>query len=144
MSNRLRTTSWILLVVIGSLTLLGGLGSLWVAYATDVDQLGGSSLRDLAGDRADVVTAVRARRATAAAYACGFAALFLFVAAGPYRRGERWSWWALLVSTLAMALPTLLRVPLLGTRAGTGTALLVTLLVGLALALDARRLKPAA
>ena len=98
-----------------------------------------------------MATAVRARRATAAAYAAGFATLFLAITLVPYRRGEVWAWWALSAGTLVVSVLILLRVPLLGIRLGApaavtwaGTALttLVQLaVVALGLAFGAGRLR---
>jgi hypothetical protein len=98
-----------------------------------------------------VETALRSRRSTAAAYSAGFATLFLLITVGPYRRGEVWAWWALLVGMLVPSLLILLRVPLLGTglagTTGGGTAmgaLLQLLIVGVGLALGAGRLQKSA
>ncbi len=76
----MKTASWIILVVVGALTLLGSLVSLGRAYSSAGDQIGPASLAELSVGRPEVATAVRARRATAAAYAAGFATLFLAIA----------------------------------------------------------------
>ena len=146
----MKTASWVLLAVAGALTLLGSLASLGVAYGTDRDQIGPASLGELSAGRPDVATAVRARRATAAAYGAGYATLFLLITLGPYRRGDVWAWWALLAGMLVVAVLIVLRVPFLGIRlttpsavTGAGTALssLVQLVVvGLGLGLGAERL----
>jgi|GraSoiStandDraft_41_1057321.scaffolds.fasta_scaffold180325_2 hypothetical protein len=146
----MKTASWIILVVVGALTLLGSLFSLGLAYSSARDQIGPASLTELSVGRPEVATAVRARRATAAAYAAGFATLFLAITLGPYRRGDVWAWWALAGGTLVVSVLILLRVPFLGIRlgapgavTGAGTALgtLVQLVVvGLGLALGAGRL----
>ena len=142
----MKTASWIILVVVGALTLLGSLASLGIAYGSARDQLGPASLTELSVGRPEVATAVRARRATAAAYAAGFATLFLAITLGPYRRGDVWAWWALAGGTLVVSVLILLRVPFLGVRlgapaavTGAGTALgtnvqLVVVGVGLAFA----------
>jgi hypothetical protein len=147
----MKTASWILLAVVGALTLLGSIGSSAIAYGTDRDQIGPASLADLSAGRPDVATAVRARRATAAAYGAGFATLFLLIALGPYRRGDVWAWWALLVGMLVVTVLILLRVPLLGvpltspaavTGAGTALSSLIQLaVVAVGLALGAGRLQ---
>ena len=146
----MKTASWVILVVVGALTLLGSVVSLGLAYSSAQDQIGPASLADLSVGRPEVATAVRARRATAAAYGAGFATLFLAITLGPYRRGDVWAWWALLAGTLVVSVLILLRVPFLGIRlgapgavTGAGTALssLVQLVVvGLGLALGAGRL----
>jgi hypothetical protein len=146
----MKTASWIILGVVGTLTLLGSLASLRLAYGSTDDQLGPASLTELSAGRPDVATAVRARRATAAAYGAGFATLFLAITVGPYRRGDVWAWWALLAGMLVVSVLILLRVPFLsinlaapGAVTGAGTALstLVQLgVVGLGLTLGAGRL----
>ena len=148
----MKTSSWVILVVAGVLTLLGSLSSLGIAYSSlREDRIGPATLTELSVGRPAVATAVRARRATAAAYGAGFATLFLAIALGPYRRGDVWAWWALLAGTLVVAVAILLRVPFLGinlgapaavTGAGTALTSLVQLgVVGLGLALDAGRLR---
>ena len=146
----MKKASWIILTVVGALTLLGSLVSLSVAYSSVQDQIGPATLDELSLGRPEVAIALRARRATAAAYGAGFATLFLAIALGPYRRGDVWAWWALLAGTLVVSGLILLRVPLLGiqlgaaaavTGAGTALASLVQVAVaGLGLALDTGRL----
>jgi len=139
----MRTASWVLLTLVGAVTLTAGLGSANLAYhgAEDRIMYGGVEMRDLAAGREDVAVALRGRRGTAASYAVGFATLFLFVVLGPYRRGEVWSWWALLVSSLVLMMLMALRIPLLGTRASADVAAIQFGVVIVALVLDVRRLK---
>ena len=147
----MKTASWVLLTLAGALTLLGSLASAGIAYGTDADQIGPASLEELSAGRPEVAMAVRARRATAAAYGAGFATLFLLISVGPYRRGDVWAWWALLGGLLVVSVLILLRVPLLrvpsaeaSAAAGTGTAvasLIQLLIVGVGLALGAGRLR---
>jgi hypothetical protein len=146
----MKTASWIILTLAGGLTLLGSLVSLGIAYGSVQDQIGPATLAELSVGRPDVAIAVRARRATAAAYGAGFATLFLAITLGPYRRGDVWAWWALFAGILIVSGLILLRVPLLGiqlgtaaavTGAGTALASIVQLAVaGLGLALGMRRL----
>ena len=144
----MKTASWVLLALAGALTLLFSLLSAERAYGTYNDHIGGVSVSKLSAERPEVETAVRARRATAAAYSAGFATFFLLISVGPYRRGEVWAWWALLVGMLVVSVLILLRLPLLGTglngSVGGGTAmasLTQLLLVGAGLALGAGRLR---
>ena len=137
----MKTTSWVILVIVGALMLLGSLASLGRAYISAEDQIGAASLAELSAGRPELAAAVRARRATAAAYAAGFATLFLAITLGPYRRGDVWAWWALLAGTLVVSLLILLRIPFLGTRLGAPAALIQLVVVGLGLALGAGRLK---
>jgi hypothetical protein len=146
----MKTASWILLTVMGGLTMLGSLLSVGIAYRGPDDQIGPARMTELASGRPAVATAIRARRATAGSYGVGFATLFLAITLGPYRRREVWAWWALLAGMLAVCLLIVLRVVFLDVRlttpgavTGAGTALgsLIQLaLVGLGLALDASRL----
>jgi hypothetical protein len=126
---------------VGALTLLAGIVSATRAYSKLPDSYGGVEVHVLAAGRSEVETALYGRRGTAAAYSVGFATLFLFVVLGPYRRGDRWSWWALLAALLVLSLVVLARIPLLGSSHGTG-AVEIQLGVGLlALLLDMGRLK---
>lgn len=142
----MKCASWIILVVIGSMTLLLSLNSLRIAYSSAPDRIGPASLAELSEGRPEVATAIRARRATAASYAAAFCTLFLAIALVPYRRGEIWAWWALAAGMLVLAGLLLLRVPLLGIPlgsavAGTARAGLIQLaIVAAGLALGAGRL----
>jgi amidase len=133
--------SWIVLALAGALTVLASLASLSNAYFSGQEQIGGVAIDKLADGNPQVITALRARRATAAAYAAGFGAFLLMIAVGPYRRGDAWAWYAILVGTLTQTLLAFARIPFLGTRAGTGTALVQLVVVGVGLALGAGRLR---
>ena len=144
----MKTASWVLLALAGVVTLGYSLLSVERAYGTYNDQIGGVSVQKLSEGRPEVETAVRARRATASAYSAGFATLFLLIILGPYRRGDVWAWWALLVGMLVVSVVILLRIPLLDTgvggSAGGGAAVgsfVQLLLVGAGLALGAGRLR---
>ena len=139
----MKKASWILLVLVGALTLLGSFASLYTAYAGGApDPLTPSiMLDDVAAGRPEVATAIRARRGTAAAFAAAYAVLFLAVVLGPYRRGDAWSWWTLLAAALTLGIFIMARVPALGTRAGAGTGLVQLTVVIVALLLDVRRLR---
>ncbi|HLW79221.1 MAG TPA: hypothetical protein VKU44_06440 [Terriglobia bacterium] len=136
----MKTASWIILLIVGALTLLGSLVSLGRAYVSAQDEIGPASLSELAAGRPEVATAVRARRATSAAYAAGFATLFLAILLGPYRRGDVWAWWTLLAGTLAVTVLTLLRLAFLDTRLGVPAAAIQLVVAGLGLALGTGRL----
>ena len=137
----MKTTSWVILVIVGALMLLGSLASLGRAYISAEDQIGPASLAELSTGRPEVAAAMRARRATAAAYAAGFATLLLAIALGPYRRGDVWAWWAILTGTLVVSVLILLRIPFLGIRLGAAAALIQLVMVGLGLAFGAGRLR---
>jgi hypothetical protein len=139
--------SWILLTLVGVITLLGSLGSLYTAYAPGTsarDDLGrGTSVQDVEAWRPEVAKAIKARRGTAAAFAAAYAVLFLSVVLGPYRRGDAWSWWALLAGAVTLGLLIALRIPALGTRVGAGTGIVQLAVVLVALLLDVRRVRAA-
>src|SRR5215212_11568384 len=106
-SRLLFFASWvILLIVIGAIAIFSLL-STWRAYTRTPDTLTGGftteqirqygdQIRERGGE--DAVKAFNGRRATAATWALGYALLGLAVVLVPYRRGERWAWWALLIS----------------------------------------------
>jgi len=138
----MKTISWILLTVVGLLLVLGGFASMTIAYFAPASSdviLGSTSLDDLEVSD-EVATALRARRGTAAAYAMGFASFMLWLVLGPYRKGQVWSWWAILCSAIVLAVPLMLRVPALGHRQGAMVGLLVLIVVVVGLLLDVRRL----
>ena len=135
--------SWILITIVAVLTLAAGVASTSVAYFGKDDEFGqgGAKLSEVAKERPELATAVRSRRATSAVYAVGWATFLLFVTLGPYRRGEKWAWWAILTATVVPAALSALRVPLLGTWLGVGPALTQAGVIVLGLLLDVRRLK---
>ena len=141
----MKKASWVLLTVVGALMLLGSFASLYTAYSHDApDPIGpGATVADVEAWRPEVATAIRARRGTAAAFAAAYAVLFLSVVLGPYRRGDAWSWWALLAAALTLGILIAARVPALGTRAGAGTGLVQLAVVIVALLLDVKRLRTA-
>jgi hypothetical protein len=136
---KLRTVSWVLLAVVGVLTLLVSFTSANLAY-NGMYPVGGVSIDDIAQGREAVLTGLRGVRGTSAAWAAAWATLFLVVVLGPYRRGDVATWWGILASVLVMSAVVALRVVLLDTQAGTGTALVLLLLVLLALLVDVKRL----
>jgi uncharacterized membrane protein (DUF2068 family) len=142
----MRKASWVLLTVVGALILLGSFASLFTAYKSGApDAITPSiSLEDVAAGRPEVATAIRARRATAAAFAAAYAVLFLSIVLGPYRHGDAWSWWSLLAAAVTLGILIMARVPALGTRAGSATGLIQLVVVVVALLLDVRRVRVAA
>lgn len=129
----MKTVSWIILLLVGVLVLAGSLESANIAYRPHRERIGGVELSHLAAGNARVEAALKARRGTAAAFAAGFATLFLFIVMGPYRRNDRGSWWAILVGTLVVTVLVLLRQPALGIgprSPGGGTSLEVLVLLG--------------
>ena len=134
----MKTVSWILLAIAAVLIVLGSLGSVTIAYfgAPSSDIITGSvSLQDMEISP-EAATALRGRRATAAAYGLSLGILMLFVILGPYRQGAAWAWWAILAAVILLCGTILLRILTLGTLQGAGTAGLILLVVIPALLLN--------
>jgi hypothetical protein len=137
----MKTASWILLAIAGSLLLLVSFASATLAYRGEYTIGPGQvKVQDVAAGRADVLEGLRGIRGTSAAYAAGYAALFLAIVLGPYKRGDVWAWWALLAALLLVVLISVARVPLLGSRWGIGTSVTPAGLMLLGLLLDVKRL----
>jgi hypothetical protein len=142
MGSKLRKASWVLLTIVGGLTLFISLASAFLAYLGDYP-IGGMPVAEVAGGRDGVLTALRGIRGTSAAFGAAFAVLLLGTVLGPYRRGDTGAWWTILLATLAMALIVLARIPTLGVALGQGgTPAAYTLggLIVLGLLLDVGRL----
>ena len=134
-SNLLFVASWVILLVVSAAIVLFSAESFWIAYTGKPDSLTReytlTQIGEQGGDQA--VKAFRGRRATAATWALAFGLLAIAVTLVPYRRGERWAWWALLVSLGLSQFLSLLRAVMLGTTGGVGTpaVLLAFVLLGL-------------
>jgi hypothetical protein len=128
--------SWVLLAILAALVAYLSINSTMRAYGGAPDSLTpGYSVADLAAVSPDAATAVHGRRATAATWALAYALLHGWIVLVPYRRGERWAWWALLMSLGISQLLSIARIPALGTNQGAAASgiLLAFLLVGLLL-----------
>lgn len=127
--------SWVILLVVSGMLLLASAQSLWIAYTGGQDGLTReytlTHIGEQGGDQA--VKAFRGRRATAATWAIGYGLLAIAVIWAPYRRGEKWAWWALFVSLGLSQFLSLGRAIMLGTTVGTATpaVLLAFVLLGL-------------
>jgi len=134
-SNLLFTASWVILLIISGAIVLISAGSLWRGYSGRPDGLtpeyGLSQIEEQGG--AQAAKAFRGRRVTAATWAIGYALLAIGVIWIPYRRGERWAWWALLASLGLSQLLSLARALALATTVGLATPalLLAFVLLGL-------------
>jgi len=139
---RFRTASWVMLVVIGGLGLVLSVLSAVNAYARGY-RIGPESVAAVAAGRPGVETALRGTRGTAAGYAAAYAVLLIGIAAGPYKRGDKGSWWAILASAFVLFLVVAIRQPALGTTLGLAGPTTALCLVLVALVLDGGRLKTA-
>jgi hypothetical protein len=140
---RLRTVSWVMLAIVAVLVLVASSGSALLAYSARPYQIGPAWLDQVAAGRAEVATALRGIRGTAAAFAAAYGSLLLCVVLGPYRRGEVWSWWAILIAAVVLFVFAAARQPLLGTTLGIAAPAIHLGVVALALILDGGRLKGA-
>ncbi len=139
MSSKLRTVSWVLLAIVGLLTLLASCVSAQLAY-WGTFPVGGVEIAEIAGDNNDLLLGLRGARGTAAGWAAAWSTLFLVVVFGPYRRGDLTAWWGILASAIVLGVVVALRVPVLGIQAGAVAALVLLLWVILALLVDVKRL----
>ena len=130
----LRTVSWVLLALAGVLVLLGSLDSANLAYR-GMYPVAGVSITDIASGREVVLLGLRGVRGTAAAWA----ALFLAVVLGPYRRGDVATWWGILASVLVLGAVAGVRVLFIRAQAGIGEPLALLVIVLIALLLDVKR-----
>jgi hypothetical protein len=140
-SNLMFIASWVILLVVSGAILLLSVSSLWIAYTGGRDGLTSeytlTQIGEQGGDQA--VKAFRGRRATAATWAMGYALLAIGVIWIPYRRGEKWAWWALLVSLGVSQFLSLGRAVMLTTTVGTGAPAILLAFVLLALLAGAPR-----
>ena len=135
----MRRASWILLALVGVGVFVIALTSANLAYRGDFP-VGGVSIGEIASGRDAVLEGLRGSRGTAAAWGAAWAALFLAVVIGPYRRGDVATWWGILASVLVLGAVVGARVMFLKSQAGTGTALVILVVVLVALLLDVKRL----
>jgi hypothetical protein len=136
----LRIISWILLTFLGAMTLLFSVGSASVGYTNGDDQFGDVAITELADGDEQLQKIIHGRRITAASFAAAYAVMFLLVVLIPYRRGEVWAWWAILIATLVLSVMIWLRVPTLGITLGASTGYTQLVVVVVALLLDVKRL----
>lgn len=134
-SKLLFMASWILLLLLTASVAALSVNSVGTAYGGAKDIITPThTLEQIASVTSqEVGLAIRGRRATAATWALGCALLSAFVILVPYRRGERWAWWALLISWGIPQFISLARAFALGTTVGTSGAglVLAVLLLGL-------------
>jgi hypothetical protein len=127
--------SWVILLVISAGIALVSLQSLAVAYGKSDETLTREyttvQIREQGGDEA--FKAFKARRVTAATWALAYALLAIVVTLVPYRRGEQWAWWALLIAIGVSQILSMARAVTVVTTSGAGTAgvLLAFMLLGL-------------
>ena len=140
-------TKWLFVVSVALLLLLAAsiaflsVTSAMGSLTRGQDQLApGYTLTQLNTISPEAAEATRGRRVTASAWALGYALLLAIVVFVPYRRGERWAWYAVLASVLVPQLLSIARIPMLGMFQGANTSIIVLVIAGLALAAGAPRM----
>ncbi|MEK6300702.1 MAG: hypothetical protein AABO41_08280 [Acidobacteriota bacterium] len=127
--------SWVILLVVSVLIALASAGSLFQGYSKADENITPDystvQMKEQGGEEA--FRAFKARRVTAATWALAYALLAIAVTLVPYRRGEQWAWWALLVAIGVSQVLSMARAVTVMTTAGAGTAgvLLAFMLIGL-------------
>lgn len=133
--------SWVLLAVLAAAVVFFSVTSTMGAFGRGPDYLTPAySIDQLATVSDEAALAIRGRRVTAATWAMAYALMLLYVVLVPYRRGERWAWWAVLLSMGIAQLFSVARVVGLGTQQGAGTSGILLVVVILALAAGAPRM----
>jgi hypothetical protein len=140
-SKLLFTASWVILLFVSVGVVLFSAESLWISYTGGPDGLTRDYTLTQIGEQGgeEAIKAFRGRRATAATWALAYALLAIAVVWAPYRRGEKWAWWALFVSLGLSQFLSLGRALALGTTAGTATPAIVIAFVLLGLLAGAPR-----
>ena len=139
----MRKASVSILAVVGIGLLLLSFVSMGQAYFNNYT-IGGSdgpSVKEIGAGDEQLVKGLRGIRGTSAAYAGAFAALFLAIVFGPYKRGDVWAWWALMAASSLFAAMVLLRLVFVGTTLGVGAATGQVFLTIVGLLLDVSRLR---
>ena len=133
--------SWVLLLLLAGVITFFSVTSAMGAYGGAPDALTPAyGIEQLTQVSAEAATAVRARRVTAATWALAYGIMVLYVVLVPYRRGERWAWFALLLSLSISQLISLLRIVALGTMQGSGASIILLIILALGLAAGAPRM----
>lgn len=127
--------SWVILLVVSAGITLFSVQSVFVAYSKAEENLtqeySTAQIKEQGGE--DAFKAFKGRRVTAATWALGYALLAMAVTLVPYRRGEQWAWWALLVAMGLSQILSIARAVTIPTTSGAGTSgvLLAFTLLGL-------------
>ena len=137
MPKTLFTVGWVVLLLLAAALTLYSINATYIPLASRPDRISPSATVDDIGEKTspETATALRGRRVTAATWTIASGLLLLGVLLVPYRSGERWAWWAILIAIVGSQLLSLARVPMLGTRQGAGASAIVVVvaLVGLLL-----------
>ena len=132
MTKTLFTVGWILLLLLAAALTLLSINSTYLPLVSRPDGVTSSVTIDDIGAKTspEVATALRGRRVTAATWALAYGIMLWGVLLVPYRRGERWAWWVVLLSLVVSQLLSLARIPMLDTQQGAAAS---AILIGMAL-----------
>ncbi len=132
MPKTLFTVGWVLLLLLAAALTLLSINSTYLPLAGQPDGVTPTVTINDIGARTspEVATALRGRRVTAATWALAYGLMLWGVLLVPYRRGERWAWWAILLSIVISQLLSLARIPLLDTQQGAAASAII---IGMAL-----------
>jgi hypothetical protein len=132
MPKTLFTVGWVLLLLMAAALTLLSINSTYLPLMSRPDGVTSSVTIDDIGAKTspEVATALRGRRVTAATWALAYGIMLWGVLLVPYRRGERWAWWAILLSMVVSQLLSLARIPMLDTQQGAAAS---AILIGMAL-----------
>lgn len=135
------TASWVLLLVLAAaISAISVFSATRALNRTPDTVVSGFSIDELGTTNPAAADALRGRRLTASAWALGCGLMFLLVVVGPYRRGERWAWWAVLIAIGASQVLSLLRIPMMDTRLGSDGSLMILGVIAVGLVLGAPRM----
>jgi hypothetical protein len=140
MPKTLFTVGWILLLLLAAALTLLSINSTYLPLAARPDGVTSSVTLDDIGAKTspEVATALRGRRVTAATWALAYGIMLWGVLLVPYRRGERWAWWAILLSIMISQLLSLARIPMLDTQQGAAPSAILLGIAVVGLLLGAR------
>jgi hypothetical protein len=132
MPKTLFTVGWILLLLLAAALTLLSINSIYLPLASRPDGVTSSVKIDDIGAKTspEVATALRGRRVTAATWALAYGLMLWGVLLVPYKRGERWAWWTILLSIVVSQFLSLARIPMLDTRQGAAASAII---IGMAL-----------
>lgn len=118
MPKTLFTVGWLILLLLATALTLLSINSTYLPLVARLDDVTSSvTINDIGAKTSpEVATVLRGRRVTAATWTLAYGLMLWAVLLVPYRRGECWAWWAILLSIVVSQLLSLARIPMLDTR----------------------------
>ncbi len=133
--------AWVLLLIMGLLMILGGTESMIVAFRGANETIAGTTSQALSAINPDLPGALHGRRLTAATYALSCGLFVVWITMVPFRRREKWAWYALLCSVGLGSTLSALRAPLMGIRTGVEVPAVTLIVLLIALVISYRDFK---